>query len=236
MVYIMSIKQFDRIFGSKMAQTLEKSANRKQNQRLSRAEQKAQRTHHILDATWRLFCAKGYDAVSLDAVAEEAGYSRMPIYSLFGDKQALFFALWQDRSSGLADLFLKGTKPGAPLAQNLDQLAHNLMTGNGRTPKDALHENELFFVAQSLCLNRPDLQAEMKTLADDLIARFAKMIERSSLKGGQCLRAAPEIVAQHLLAQINGAATVQFQTGSPFIEAESLGQIFLALATNRLTA
>lgn len=216
-----------------MAEAQGNSANNQQNQRLSRAEQKAQRTRHILDATWRLFCAKGYDAVSLDAVAEEAGYSRMPIYSLFGDKQALFFALWQDRSSGLAELFLRDTKPGAPLAKNLALLARNLFASNGRTPADAIHENELFFAAQALCLNRPDLQAEMKALADTLISRFADMITASALDKGQVLRAAPDVVAQHILAQINGAATVQFQTGSPFIDAQSLGQIFLALALAR---
>src|SRR3546814_9405326 len=69
--------------------------------RLSRGEQNARRSEELLEAAWTVFCDKGYESVTIDDVAAQAGYSRMPIYSLFGDKQSLFFALWQrtiDRS------------------------------------------------------------------------------------------------------------------------------------------
>src|SRR3546814_16564274 len=63
--------------------------------RLSRGEQNARRSEELLEAAWTVFCDKGYESVTIDDVAAQAGYSRMPIYSLFGDKQSLFFALWQ---------------------------------------------------------------------------------------------------------------------------------------------
>jgi len=44
----------------------------------------------ILDAAKRLFAAAGLDGTSMDAVAREAGVSKLTVYSHFSDKDALF--------------------------------------------------------------------------------------------------------------------------------------------------
>jgi len=44
----------------------------------------------ILDAAKRLFPAHGYEGVSMDAIAAEAGVSKLTVYSHFSDKDALF--------------------------------------------------------------------------------------------------------------------------------------------------
>ena len=44
----------------------------------------------ILDASWRLFLARGVEAVTVDEIAAEAGVSKGTIYSYFADKHALF--------------------------------------------------------------------------------------------------------------------------------------------------
>jgi TetR/AcrR family transcriptional repressor of mexJK operon len=44
----------------------------------------------ILDAAKRLFPTRGYDGVSMDAIAMEAGVSKLTVYSHFKDKDALF--------------------------------------------------------------------------------------------------------------------------------------------------
>jgi TetR/AcrR family transcriptional regulator, mexJK operon transcriptional repressor len=44
----------------------------------------------ILKAAQELFPAKGYDAVSMDAIAQAAGVSKLTLYSHFADKDALF--------------------------------------------------------------------------------------------------------------------------------------------------
>src|SRR6188508_2800650 len=46
----------------------------------------------ILDAAMRLFPARGYDGVSVDAIAQAAGVSKLTVYSHFADKEALFRA------------------------------------------------------------------------------------------------------------------------------------------------
>ncbi|MGH8109774.1 MAG: TetR/AcrR family transcriptional regulator [Arenimonas sp.] len=46
----------------------------------------------ILAAAQTLFPSKGYDAVSMDAIAQAAGVSKLTLYSHFKDKDALFGA------------------------------------------------------------------------------------------------------------------------------------------------
>lgn len=44
----------------------------------------------ILDAAKRLFLQLGFDGVSMDQIAAEAGVSKLTVYSHFGDKDSLF--------------------------------------------------------------------------------------------------------------------------------------------------
>lgn len=46
----------------------------------------------ILDAAKRLFPLHGYDGISMDAIAAEAGVSKLTVYSHFSDKDTLFQA------------------------------------------------------------------------------------------------------------------------------------------------
>jgi TetR/AcrR family transcriptional repressor of mexJK operon len=46
----------------------------------------------VLDAAKRLFPQHGFDGVSMEAIAAEAGVSKLTVYSHFGDKDALFTA------------------------------------------------------------------------------------------------------------------------------------------------
>ena len=46
----------------------------------------------ILQASTRLFLKLGYDGTSMDAIAAEAGVSKLTVYSHFNDKESLFSA------------------------------------------------------------------------------------------------------------------------------------------------
>ncbi|BAN50296.1 TetR/AcrR family transcriptional regulator [Metapseudomonas resinovorans] len=46
----------------------------------------------ILEAAKNLFLSKGYDGCSMDAIATEAGVSKLTVYSHFTDKETLFCA------------------------------------------------------------------------------------------------------------------------------------------------
>ena len=53
---------------------------------------RAQREGEILQAAWRAFAARGYHAVSMDEIAEEAGITKPMVYAYFGSKEGLFQA------------------------------------------------------------------------------------------------------------------------------------------------
>ncbi len=65
--------------------------------RLRRAEQVERNRGAVLEAARRVFIERGYAGASLEAIAEEAGFSKGVVYSQFGSKPDLFFALLEHR-------------------------------------------------------------------------------------------------------------------------------------------
>lgn len=80
----------------------------------------ARNRRRILDAAQRLFAQLGVDAVSLDAVAAEAGVGKGTVFRRFGDKSGLAAALLDERELSLQRAMLSGPPPlgpGAPPGQ-----------------------------------------------------------------------------------------------------------------------
>jgi AcrR family transcriptional regulator len=65
--------------------------------RHSRAEQRAQTREALLDAAAKVFAQRGFHGASVDAIAEEAGYTKGAVYAHFDSKEGLFLALVDDR-------------------------------------------------------------------------------------------------------------------------------------------
>ena len=63
--------------------------------RLRREEQRELTRAQILDAAERIF-ARGFRGASIEAIAEEAGYSHGAIYSNFKGKEDLFLVLVEE--------------------------------------------------------------------------------------------------------------------------------------------
>jgi AcrR family transcriptional regulator len=197
-------------------------------QRLSREEQKAERSQQLLDAARAVFMQKGYEAVTIDDVAEHAGYSRMPVYTLFGDKQNLFFELWRTTTAELTEALVGGFKPGTSLRANLKVIADVL--GNEVPAAEPPFGERLFFVVQTIALSNAEIGKKLEALARKVVSDVATFVRQSSLEKGEALRSDPETIAAHIVAHINGMATVQFQTRSRYQRAKDLFPIFCAIA------
>lgn len=78
----------------------------------------------ILEAAKRLFTAHGFDGVSMDQIAAEAGVSKLTVYSHFGDKEALFAAAVKAHCEQRLPDALFAEAPGVPLRERLLQIAH----------------------------------------------------------------------------------------------------------------
>ncbi|SEL15157.1 TetR/AcrR family transcriptional regulator [Nonomuraea pusilla] len=82
----------------------------------------ARNREKVLAAAARLFAEKGVEAVSMDAVAAEAGVGKGTLFRRFGDKAGLAAALLDARERDLQQRVLSGPPPlgpGAPPAERL---------------------------------------------------------------------------------------------------------------------
>src|SRR6266508_4283797 len=78
----------------------------KPGRRLRREERQELTRSQLLDAAERVFAREGFRGASVEAIAEEAGYSHGAIYSNFNGKADLFLVLVEERiDSRLASVF-----------------------------------------------------------------------------------------------------------------------------------
>lgn len=65
--------------------------------RMTQAERREATREQVIAAAARVFARRGFHGTSLDAVAEEAGFSRGAVYYNFADKEELFLELLDRR-------------------------------------------------------------------------------------------------------------------------------------------
>ncbi|NUS04790.1 MAG: TetR/AcrR family transcriptional regulator [Nonomuraea sp.] len=82
----------------------------------------ARNREKVLAAAARLFAEKGVEAVSMDAVAAEAGVGKGTLFRRFGDKSGLAVALLDARERDLQRRVLSGPPPLGPGAPAPDRL------------------------------------------------------------------------------------------------------------------
>lgn len=82
----------------------------------------------ILDAAKRLFPHAGFEATSMDAIATEAGVSKLTVYSHFTDKETLFFAAIRARCEEQMPAMLFDVDPTGPVRDQLEAIAHAFLS------------------------------------------------------------------------------------------------------------
>ena len=73
----------------------------------------------ILDAAKRLFVTLGYERVSMDQIAAEAGVSKLTVYSHFGDKESLFGEAVRAHCEQGMPVSLFDAEPGTPVRERM---------------------------------------------------------------------------------------------------------------------
>lgn len=77
----------------------------------------------VLDAAKRLFPQYGFDGVSMEAIAAEAGVSKLTVYSHFGDKETLFSATIRAKCEEMLPPKLFALGPKASIRRQLSSIA-----------------------------------------------------------------------------------------------------------------
>ena len=108
-----------------------------QRKRLNQAEKRERTREGILAAASRVFADRGFHATSLEAIADEAGFSRGAVYYNFGDKEDLFLDLLDrrcaERAEDLQEVFAgesRDVDKTAREARVASQHAFDAMTGD----------------------------------------------------------------------------------------------------------
>lgn len=74
-------------------------------ERLTRERRRQLTREALLDAAAEAFARRGYEAASLEEIADRAGFTKGAIYSNFGDRESLFLAVLERRNRRLLDAY-----------------------------------------------------------------------------------------------------------------------------------
>lgn len=97
------------------------------HKRKTQAERREETREQVLAAAARVFATRGFHGTSLEAIAEEAGFSRGAVYYNFADKEELFLELLDrrcaERSQDLRAVFADAPEDDVAATSRLAQLA-----------------------------------------------------------------------------------------------------------------
>jgi AcrR family transcriptional regulator len=167
---------------------------------MSRDEQVERNRRLVLEAARRVFLARGYASASLDAIAEEAGFSKGVVYSQFDSKADMFLALLEARISERAEQNeqLAEQLGGRQLAEAVPALALSLRRAEPEWMQLVMEFR--LHAARVPELNRRYAQLHERTV-DGLASVYARLHERA----GTTPRYPARVLAQLELAISRGA-------------------------------
>jgi AcrR family transcriptional regulator len=151
--------------------------------RKTQAERREETREQVLAAAARVFARRGFHATSLEAIADEAGYSRGAVYYNFADKEELFLELLDrrcvERAQDLRAVFgdvdddVEATSQHAQIAA---QRALAAMTGDPQWR--ALYMEFLAHAARDSAFRRrfAKRSAEMRGALEDIVAERTRPI------------------------------------------------------------
>ena len=169
--------------------------------RLRRAQMVERNREAVLSAARRVFLDKGYAGATLEAIAEEAGFSRGVMYSQFESKADLFLSLLERRAEERA-------------AQSEPVVAEYAGEEGLRKLLEVAHQDWLTEAAwgrvlvefRALASYDPSLNARYAAAHAQTVAGLAAGLERLCAKSGLQPLVPPTVMAEFLLALRSGLA------------------------------
>jgi AcrR family transcriptional regulator len=164
--------------------------------RKTQAERRHETREQVLSAASRVFARNGFHATSLDAVAEEAGFSRGAVYYNFADKEQLFLELLDrrcaERARDIREVFAGGGDDIAGTSEQAQLAAkHALEAMIGDPEWRALYLEFLAHAARDKSFRRAFARRtdEMRAALEEVV------LERAGLVDEDALGMAPEELA-----------------------------------------
>jgi AcrR family transcriptional regulator len=185
--------------------------------RRTQAERREATREQVLAAAARVFARNGFHAASLEAVAEEAGFSRGAVYYNFADKEELFLELLDrrcaERAQDLREVFAGGDD-GVEATSRQAQLAarHALDAMTGDAEWRALYMEFLAHAARDPAFRRRFARRadEMRGALEEVVVERAEPFTDALAMSPQQLAAVIDALSVGLWAHhmLHGARAV----------------------------
>lgn len=168
--------------------------------RLSRPDQVERNRGMVLDAARSVFLRQGYGGASVDAIAEEAGFSKGVVYSQFAGKADLFLALLDQRISERAEENDRLVAQHGGLAG-----LWALLQTNSRHSEQGPEWARLLIEFRLVAARDPVLSRRYASLHERTLDRLAATLGSALARDGLTLSLPVRTVAQLVLAIDSGA-------------------------------
>jgi AcrR family transcriptional regulator len=139
------------------------------------------KTGIILRAATLVFAEQGYQAATMDTIADRAGIGKGTLYEYFRDKQDLFFAVFDDYIASMAQMARQSVElPSDSAAAQIQQAIHTVlaMSAGGRDLFPLVFE---FWSASA----SPNRQERVAKLFRTTYAEFRRLIAEQIQRGQQ---------------------------------------------------
>ncbi|MDD0841868.1 TetR/AcrR family transcriptional regulator [Pseudomonas sp. Gutcm_11s] len=162
----------------------------------------------ILEAAKQLFMQNGYEGSSMDAIAAEAGVSKLTVYSHFTDKETLFACAVESKcEEQLPPLFFE-LGPNSSIEQALLAIGRGFNALVNSEESLAMHRLMVAQAAQNPQLSQLFFNAGPQRVIDAM----RHLLEQASAKG-QLSIDNPQHAAEHFFCLIKGGCHFRLMIG-----------------------
>lgn len=164
----------------------------------------------ILDAAQVLFLLHGYEGSSMDAIAHEAGVSKLTVYNHFTDKETLFCAAIEAKcETQLTQLFVSSTDaPPSNLRECLLGIGHSFQALVDSPESLAMHR-----LIISHALSNPALSLLFYEATALRIINKMEQLLTTIQKAKQLDMDSPRQAAEHFFSLLKGTRNLQLLVG-----------------------
>ncbi|WP_137885084.1 TetR/AcrR family transcriptional regulator [Pseudomonas sp. 2FE] len=162
----------------------------------------------ILEAAKTLFLRHGYDGSSMDAIATEAGVSKLTVYSHFTDKETLFSAAVKSKcEEQLPEMFFE-LPDAVPIETVLLNIAHGFHALINSRESIELHRLMVTLGSQDPKLAQIFFDAGPQRI----LTEMERLLSKAD-KAGKLRIAKPVNAAEHFFCLIKGGANFRLLIG-----------------------
>ena len=156
--------------------------------RRTQAERRQETREEVLAAASRVFARNGFHGTSLDAISDEAGFSRGAVYYNFADKEELFLELLDrrcaERARDIRAVFGTGGDDIATTAEQAQLAAREALDAMIGDPEwRALYLEFLAHAARDSSFRRAFAKRtnEMRAALDEVVVERAALVDKNAL-------------------------------------------------------